>query len=287
MSRWVIYIIGFFSLVFISCQKKTKAEVDEQQDPIVSVDASVLYKADVKKSLPETLTPEDSVKAAQAYINAWIEDVLIYNRAKQNIVDQNQIDALVEDYRKSLIIHTYQDRLLKEYISENVPEKELLSFYEKNKDSFKLKENIIKGLYLKIPLESPELKNFRKWYTQTSDEAVGNIEKKQLQNAVAYNFFFDRWMSFESVMENIPFVIKDEQQFLRTKRNIEVQDSSFVYLLNIKEYKLAGGQAPYEFEKNTLVEYYLKKKESDFLKQIRADLYNKALSDKDIVFYNK
>lgn len=287
MSRWVIYIIGFFSLVFISCQKKTKAEVDEQQDPIVSVDASVLYKADVKKSLPETLTPEDSMKAAQAYINAWIEDVLIYNRAKQNIVDQNQIDALVEDYRKSLIIHTYQDRLLKEYISENVPEKELLSFYEKNKDSFKLKENIIKGLYLKIPLESPELKNFRKWYTQTSDEAVGNIEKKQLQNAVAYNFFFDRWMSFESVMENIPFVIKDEQQFLRTKRNIEVQDSSFVYLLNIKEYKLAGGQAPYEFEKNTLVEYYLKKKESDFLKQIRADLYNKALSDKDIVFYNK
>lgn len=287
MSRWVIYIIGFFSLVFISCQKKTKAEVDEQQDPIVSVDASVLYKADVKKSLPETLTPEDSMKAAQAYINAWIEDVLIYNRAKQNIVDQNQIDALVEDYRKSLIIHTYQDRLLKEYISENVPEKELLGFYEKNKDSFKLKENIIKGLYLKIPLESPELKNFRKWYTQTSDEAVGNIEKKQLQNAVAYNFFFDRWMSFESVMENIPFVIKDEQQFLRTKRNIEVQDSSFVYLLNIKEYKLAGGQAPYEFEKNTLVEYYLKKKESDFLKQIRADLYNKALSDKDIVFYNK
>lgn len=287
MSRWVIYIIGFFSLVFISCQKKTKAEVDEQQDPIVSVDASVLYKADVKKSLPETLTPEDSVKAAQAYINAWIEDVLIYNRAKQNIVDQNQIDALVEDYRKSLIIHTYQDRLLKEYISENVPEKELLGFYEKNKDSFKLKENIIKGLYLKIPVESPELKNFRKWYTQTSDEAVGNIEKKQLQNAVAYNFFFDRWMSFESVMENIPFVIKDEQQFLRTKRNIEVQDSSFVYLLNIKEYKLAGGQAPYEFEKNTLVEYYLKKKESDFLKQIRADLYNKALSDKDIVFYNK
>lgn len=287
MSRWVIYIIGFFSLVFISCQKKTKAEVDEQQDPIVSVDASVLYKADVKKSLPETLTPEDSMKAAQAYINAWIEDVLIYNRAKQNIVDQNQIDALVEDYRKSLIIHTYQDRLLKEYISENVPEKELLGFYEKNKDSFKLKENIIKGLYLKIPVESPELKNFRKWYTQTSDEAVGNIEKKQLQNAVAYNFFFDRWMSFESVMENIPFVIKDEQQFLRTKRNIEVQDSSFVYLLNIKEYKLAGGQAPYEFEKNTLVEYYLKKKESDFLKQIRADLYNKALSDKDIVFYNK
>lgn len=287
MSRWVIYIIGFFSLVFISCQKKTKAEVDEQQEPIVSVDASVLYKADVKKSLPETLTPEDSVKAAQAYIIAWIEDVLIYNRAKQNIVDQNQIDALVEDYRKSLIIHTYQDRLLKEYISENVPEKELLGFYEKNKDSFKLKENIIKGLYLKIPVESPELKNFRKWYTQTSDEAVGNIEKKQLQNAVAYNFFFDRWMSFESVMENIPFVIKDEQQFLRTKRNIEVQDSSFVYLLNIKEYKLVGGQAPYEFEKNTLVEYYLKKKESDFLKQIRADLYNKALSDKDIVFYNK
>lgn len=287
MKYGIITFSVCLSFSLFSCHKKVISDVDNNHEPLVSVNKRTLYRSDVKNALPTGIKGQDSMAISQAYIKSWIEDILLYDKAKQNILDQEQIDALVDDYKKSLIMHSYQDRLLKEHISENVPSKELYSFYEKNKEQFKLKENIIKGLYLKIPKNSPELNNFRKWYTRSTDEAIGNIEKKQLQNAVAYDFFYDKWVNLDIILENIPYRITDEGQFLKTKKYLEAQDSSFVYLLNIKEFKLKGEQAPIEYEMNRLKESYIKKREAELLHQIREDLYNKALSDKEIIFYNK
>jgi len=273
-------------LFFISC-KKDQAVVDEKQTPIISINDRVLYKSELMKALPSGVSGQDSIAAAEAYIKKWAVEELVYDKAKKNIIDEKLIDELVRDYRKSLIVHSYQERILKEHLSSKVSDSELMRFYNENKDLFQLKENIIKGLYLKVPLQSPELNNFKKWYTLSSANALENIEKKHLQNAVGYEYFYDKWVSLESVMENIPYLVSDAGQFLKSRKTLEVQDSSFVYLLNIKEYKLAGEEAPFEYEKTKLTDLFLKRKEGDYLKQIKEDLYQKALSDKDIVFYNK
>lgn len=278
---WSIMVLSFFSC------KNDKAVIDESRSPVVSVKDRILYKSDLEKAMPYGLSGEDSITAADAYMKKWVGEELLYDKALQNIIDKDQIDALVEDYRKSLIIHSYKERVLKEYLSADATESELMGFYESNKDLFKLKENIIKGLYLKVPLKSPELNNFKKWYSQGTDNAIENIEKKQLQNAVGYEYFYDRWISFESVMESIPYLVVNSDQFLKSRKTLEVQDSAFVYLLNIKEYKLAGEQAPFDYEKSALTELYLKKKEAEYLDRIKEDLYQKALSDKEIVIYNK
>lgn len=282
-----IIVVILMLLISISSCKRNQPVIDEKQTPIISVGDRVLYRSDLVKALPSGLSGQDSIAAAEAYIKKWAEDELMYDKAMKNIIDAGQIDALVEDYRKSLIIHSYQERVLGEYLSTKMTDRELTGFYEENKELFILKENIIKGLYLKVPANSPELGNFKKWYTLTTDNALENIEKKQLQNAVGYEYFYDRWVSLESVMENIPYIVTNAEQFLKSRKTLEVQDSLFVYLLNIKEYKLAGDKAPFEYEKSKLTDLFLKRKEADYLKQIKEDLYQKALSDKDIVFYNK
>jgi hypothetical protein len=273
------------ALAVISC--KSENAVDSEQSAVVSVKGQVLYRSDLDKAMPFGLSGEDSVAFTDAYIKKWAEDQLLYDKAVQNVIDEDKIKSLVEDYRKSLIVHSYKERVLEEYLSDNVTDSELMAFYEENKYLFKLKENIIKGLYLKVPLKSPELNNFRKWYTQATDNAIENIEKRQLQNAIGYEYFYDRWVSFESVIENIPYLVPNAEQFLKSRKSFETQDSSFVYLLNIKEYKLVGDEAPFDYEKSELTKLFMKRKEADYLNKIKEDLYQKAVSDKDIVFYNK
>lgn len=279
-------LVVFFFFFFFSC-KKNDSEVDTSQIPIVSVGNKVLYRGQLSEVLPYGLSAEDSIALVEKYIKTWINDELIYNQAERNVIDRNHIEKLVSDYRRSLIMNMYQEQLLHESLSKNVTDKELETFYNENAQRFILKENIIKGLYLKVPVNSPLLANFQKWYKQGSMESIENIEKNNLQNVVNYDYFYNKWSSFDQVIEKIPIAIDNQQLYLRNNKNIEVRDSAFVYLLNIKEYKLAGTTAPFDYAEHIVKEVYLEKKRTDYIQQIQKDLYDRALSKGEIKFYNK
>jgi len=284
--RKIIYI-GLILVVFLSSCKGGDANVDQGKTPVVTVNDETLYKYELDNAIPHNLSVEDSTTAAQSYIKMWINDRLMYNKASQNVVNMGEIEQLVNDYKKSLITNSYQEQLIREHFTKSVTDKELQAYYEQNKDKIKLKDNIIKGLFLKVPVDSKELANFQKWYKQSTDAAVENIEKNRLQNAVGYEYFYDNWVSLNSMTESMPLSIDNEEQFLKTNRNVEVRDSSFVYLLNIKEYKLTGNEAPFDYIKAQLMEVYVEQRRADYLKQVQDDLYKKALSDKEIKFYDK
>lgn len=288
MKRIAYYILFTLTLTIpISCSKGGISDADPSLTPIVTVRDKTLYKAELNEVMPLRLTGEDSIAAAKAYIDMWVNEQLIYDKAKQNLLNRDAIEELVENYRESLITNSYQEQLLKEHFSDKASESEIKNFYEKNKDRFKLENNIIKGLYLKIPVDSKQLGNFQKWYKSGTDAAIENIEKNTLQNAVGYEYFYDRWVALEEVLENMPPAVTDPKLFLQKNKNLELRDSSFVYLLNIKDYKLQGSEAPYEYIKGQLSDVYIEQRRDNYIKQVKQDLYEKAVSNNEIKFYDR
>ena len=120
-------ILVFISVV--SC-KKESVETDMSKTPVVTVNNETLYKAELDDAVPRNLSAEDSTAVAQSYIKMWINTKLVYNKAKQNIVNKEELDQLVEDYRRSLIINSFQEQLIREHFSKTVKDKELESYYE-------------------------------------------------------------------------------------------------------------------------------------------------------------
>lgn len=287
MKRINIFIISAFSILSFSCKQGNNKNVDLGREPIVTIGENTLYKADVERVIPIGLSKEDSTSYAETYTESWIHDQLMYAKAEQNITNKDVMETMVKNYRKSLITNNYLEQLLRQQLSQTIEESELKAYYEQRKENIKLESNIIKGLFLKIPENSAQLKNFQKWYKQETTEAIENIEKNTLQNAVGYEYFYDKWVDFDYIMDNIPTKVTDRTQFLQTNKSLEVSDSSFVYLLNIKEYKLANTEAPYEFIKDRLKEIFIEQRKTDFLKQVQKDLYDIAVSNDEIKFYNK
>lgn len=288
MKKINILFFAFALIIFsVSCKQENREYVDFEKSPIVTVGQNTLYKSDVDKVIPPGLAKEDSASLANSYTESWIYDQLMYAKAEQNITNRDEIETMVKDYRKSLITNNYVEQLLSQQLSQTIEESELKDYYERRKQDLKLESNIIKGLFLKIPENSPQLKNFQKWYKQDTSEAIENIEKNTLQNAVGYEYFYNKWVDFDYIMDNIPSNVTDRRQFLQTNKSIEVRDSAFVYLLNIKEYKLAETEAPYDFIKEQLKEIFIEQKKVDFLQQVQKDLYNIAISDNQIKFYNE
>lgn len=288
MKRIFIRFLAFLLLtgIVVSCNNGNK-DVNMSEYPIVSVGENTLYKKQLDDMMPLNYLKSDSAKIADVYVRNWVDEVLMYEKAKQNISNQRTIDELVENYRRTLTIHSYQEDLIIDKARTEITESKLEEYYDKHKDVFLLEAPIIKGLYLKIPLESPEVGNFKKWYSTGKDREIENIEKNALQHTVGYELFYNKWVDFDDIMTMIPMNISDNAQFLRQYSTINISDSSFVYLLHIKEYKLKGDIAPFEYIEQDIHKAILGQERNVFLKQIEQDLYERALGNKTIKFYNK
>lgn len=287
ISLLTLLVTAVTLVACIACSSKKEANANTENNPIVSVNEKTLYQSDIEGAIPQGLNTADSTLAAETYIKMWINDELIYDKAKQNITDQDRINELVENYRQSLTVFTYLEELLKEELSKKISEKDLKEYYDQHPESFELESSLIKGLFLKIPKSSNEIKNFRKWYQSNSSESKENIEKASFQNAVIYDYFYERWVDFDDVSSSIPTVINNPDQFVKSTKNFETDDSLYVYFLHIEEFALSGNTAPYDFAKPQITDLLMNKNRELFLKEIENNLYKKATDSKEIKFYQK
>ena len=69
--------------------------------PLVEVAGKFLYQEDLQAALPLSLTPDDSVLFAENYIRNWVEDILLFEKAEDNVRDSEKVKALVESYRRA------------------------------------------------------------------------------------------------------------------------------------------------------------------------------------------
>ena len=172
--------------------------------PLVEVAGKFLYQEDLRIVLPLNLSPDDSVLFAENYIRNWVEDVLLYDKAEGNIPDSEKIRNLVESYRKALVMHTYQEELVRQKLSDEITLAEIADYYEKNKSLFVLDKPIVKGLFIKVPLKSTGLADVRRWYKKNAQDAIEKLEKYSLRNAVTYDYFYDSWRPMDEIEALVP-----------------------------------------------------------------------------------
>ncbi len=280
--RTGIYILSGL-LLLGSCSKNTTTE---QKGTLVKINERTLTKEDVLSVLPKKLSSADSLLWAESYIKQWVKDNLVYDVALQNLDDDNraEIDRLVDSYRRSLVRYRYQEQLVHERLSANITDEEKRKFYDDNQDQFVLDHSLVKGLFLKIPIDAPNLDEVKKWYRSTSEASIEKIEKYSVQNALVYDYFYDKWVSFDEVVANIPIKVTNETEFLRTHSFVETADSSYCYLLNIEEYVAKGKIAPFEYANTQISDMLVNQRKVQFLKNFEEELYNDAIRDRNVVF---
>ncbi len=261
---------------------------DDTSDALVQVKEHTLRRTEVTNLIPKGASSADSLLLAESITKKWVKDALVYDLAKHNLGDEKtEIDKLVEEYRHSLVRYRYQERLVKEKLAPDIRESDLLHYYEDNQDKFLLDKSLIKGLFLKIPVDAPGLSDVKNWYKSTSESALEKIEKYSVQNASIYDYFYDKWVDFDEVMDNIPLHVANPKEFLKTHKFVETTDSSYCYLLNIKEYIPEGSTAPYDFAGPQIKEMLVNQRKVEFLRNFENDLYNDAIRKGNVKFYTE
>ena len=282
------YCFIFIAFVSLLCSCKGTQPVDDA-DVLVKVKDRTLRRSEIKQQIPRGLSSADSMLLAESLERKWVKDALVYDVALRNLEgeDKAEVDKLVEEYRHSLIRYRYQEQLIKERLSSEFQESDMLSYYEENQKKFVLDKALVKGLFLKIPVDAPGLVDVKGWYRSTSEASLEKIEKYSVQNASIYDYFYDKWVDFDQVMDNIPVHVSNANDFLRANKFVEVSDSTYCYLLNIKEYLPAGSVSPYDYASAQIVEMLTNRRKVEFLKKFEEELYNDAVRSGDVKFYTE
>ena len=275
----------------VLCLLVTLGSCTQKQDhkgkkPLVEVGGKFLYQEDLQTALPLNLTADDSILFAESYIRNWIEDALLFDKAEDNVRDSERIKDLVENYRKALVMHAYQEELVKQRLSEEITVAEINQYYEENKSLFVLEKPLAKGLFIKVPLQSSGLADVRRWYKRNTPDVIEKLEKYSLRNAVTYDYFNDQWRPLEEIEAMMPVkILEDGNGYLKQNQDIELKDTAFHYFLHIEDYLGKGEQRPLDFAQEDIKEILINLKRVDFVNRVKEDLYRQASEKNRIIYY--
>jgi len=285
MNKFTVLPIIVLTLLVISSCNHKKADVARK--PLLEVEGKFLYIDEVQQIIPPNANDTDSIEIAKSFIRKWVTDVLIYENAKRNITNAEEIDQLVESYRKSLTIHQYQQKMIEQKLPKEPSEEELKAFYAEYSNQLVLKENIIKGLLLIIPKNATKLNQVRSWVQSGNVKSLENIDKYSLQNAISYDYFGNKWLPLSEILKGMPLKIEDPSKFVSSNRFVEIADSSEHYFLRIESFKLSGQVEPYEMAKDRIINILLNKKKADFIAKFEDEIYNDAVTNETVTFFKK
>jgi hypothetical protein len=279
MNRLLYILLLILILILIGCNNK------EQNKRIIvaKVGDIVLYYDQIPKLLQPNTSPTDSIAFIQNYINKWAKKELLYLKAEQNLSTElkNEIENQLEDTRANLVIYQYQQQMMLEKMDTVITEEELENYYASNEKNLLLNSNIVKALYIKVPVETPDIDKVRLWSRSNDQKDLQQLESYCYQFAEKFDDFNEDWVTMDRLSVELPQDITNQDDFLKRNTFYETSDSSSSYFITIRDFRLRYSLAPFEYIRDDIKSIILNNRRFEFLQSLENGIYNEAIK-KDI-----
>lgn len=252
---------------------------------VVELNGNYLYEQDLQQ-ITKGLQGEDSAQVADRYIQQWASNILVYDEARDRA--KPEIEALVEDYRRSLYVHDFQQRYIAQRMPTLVADTLVEHFYEEHATQFLLKQCIVKGILIVVPNEAPKMDKLRKWLQSPNEkDNLENVERYAYGYATGYELFLDQWHTEADILTMMPFSENDLERMLREKKLIERRDSVSTYILQVSEKHMTSEQMPLDYARPEIEKIILSQRQVEYIERQRNQLYRDAIRYNKIKFYEE
>lgn len=269
-------------------------EKKQQVGAVAELNGQYLYRSTLD-SLTLGLNSEDSLRVVQLYIRQWAQDILLYDNSTART--HREIEQMVSEYRRTLYAQAYEDRLVERRMPKSIPDSAVQTIYDRMPDRFILDESIVKGVLLVVPNDAPNLSKVKQWLLKIGTErqekknskatnVLDDIEKYVYQNASGYELFTDQWTTVTALTRQMPVERADLETKLKYGNRIEISDSTQTFILQVTEKHMRGEKMPVEYARPQIEKIILNARRVEFLRKERERLYNDAVQEKKIKFFD-
>ena len=259
---------------------------ENSRDAVAKVYEHYLYRSDLEGIVPKGTVGKDSIEFTKTFINNWIRQTLVLHQAESNLSEEKRdFDRQLEDYRNSLIIYEYESELIRQKLDTVVPMKEIEDYYTANQSNFGLRQNIVQVNYITLSKNSTIVAKFRTLLK--SDKPADREKLEELCQASAANASLDNenWIPFSDLVKRVPLTVSDQVDFLNNNKYVEVQDTTYRYLVRFRAYKTNESVSPLNFEAGNIRSIILNKRKLELVSRMQEDVFQQALKKKNFEIY--
>ena len=284
----ILYIIvaGTFLLNLLACHS-SPVNNPENEKQIAKINTSVLLISDISAITQKGSSKADSTAFIQSYISKWASNEVFYQQSL-NYLSEEELDIAkeLEAYKKELLSYRFQTKLINEKLDTNITESQIEEYYNANSQNFLLKNNIVKVLYVKTPINIPNIDKLKKLCFSTNPKDVEPLKNMCIQFANNYFMNDNTWLMFEDLKKEINQLKEVPEYNIQNGKTFEFTDISSYYFLKIIEVKSKNTLSQLAFEKSNIKNMLINQRKRTLINGIKKDFFEKAKTNKELEIYN-
>ncbi|MDW8295595.1 MAG: peptidylprolyl isomerase [Raineya sp.] len=270
-------------LLALACSEKKDLS---QGKKLAQVGKQELFFAEVKSAMPPQINSQDSAEFVTRYVENWIRKQLLYQKAEKEVkINEKELQKRLDEYRFALLTYEFEKQYVAKKFSDSISEQEIKDFYEKNKQEFELRQNIVKAIFIKVS-KTAEIEKLKKLMLSDMSEDKNELLQFCNEKAISYYLKDSVWIDFDELTQLTPFEsIPNKVNFLKNNKISQMQDGDFVYILAIKDYKISEQISPLEFVRERIKSMILNQRKTLLIKQLEDELYKEAQKNKSFQIF--
>ena len=278
MIKLKLYIL--LVLVLFSCNNFK----DDKSQNIAKYKDQILKRSQLIELVRES-NYEDSIITTNKVINEWAVNNILIEKAELNLTakDLSSLDKLVEKYKSELYSTAYLDALINSSINSEIDTTEIENLYKKNIDLFKLKDNIYKVVFVKIPKDFSDISDVR--------NKLRNFKKyEKFLDSISYRFSdysldTRTWRTENDLKKIFLFLNNQKLNSLKNYSFLQTKDSLNLYLIKVLEFKKIGSYAPIDYVFPTLEYMSINLRKKKLTQLIKTDLIKNAIQNNELEIF--
>ena len=256
-------------------------------DVVARAGRDVLYRSDVDALNITGFSPEDSARIVERYIVSWAKSRLLLDMAQSQLSKADRdVEAQLEEYRQQLLVYRYEQQYVEQRLDTAVTDQEYMDFYEANPASFVAHVPLMKGWYIKVSDDSPNLNPIKSIYRSRVEEDRDRLGQLCYTSAEKY-YFFEDWVGLDAVVEGTGLDVQELARVLDSRSFIEKNFLGYTYLISVDDYVPAGSLAPYEYCRERIRNHILNRRKQELIASLERNLLNDAIVSEKFVIYSR
>jgi len=282
LSKFSILIL-FALLLLNSCRNRG---LNNSDTALARVYDAYLYASDLQGLVPADATSADSLAICRSYIDNWIKNQLLLYQAEKNLTDeQKDFSRELEDYRTSLIVYKYESELIAQSLDTVVTDGEIEKYYRSNKDNFKLRNDIVQVVFVKVKSNSPYRKRIETLVKSERQEDRDSLEFYCIRYAEDYEIADEKWIYLNDLLARVPLKIDNPGNYLKQHKYIRQKVDNDDYFVHFLDFRLSGDNSPLVLERSNIKSIILNMRKKLLIRNMTRELFNRAMQNNDFEYY--
>ncbi|MBP7273488.1 MAG: hypothetical protein KA974_06580 [Saprospiraceae bacterium] len=283
MTKRILYYLAIIVTGILGSCAAEKATSDDVL--LATVYNQKLYLSELQKKgiLNKDISAEDSAVVLNNYVERWVRDALIMQRAESNIPKDLNIDELVRDYRASLVRYNYQKVLIEQLTDKKITPEQLQTYYDQNKEQLRLQDAMVRAYYIKVPRSAPDTEQLKKWWSNRKDN-MSKIAAYCNQYANKFMLVDTVWYQQQDIIGLFPKGALSAGN-IADGREFTQKDDDFYYFLKCIEVIPNKDIPPLSAVQDKVEKLILHKRQSEIITQKTEELYELETKRNNVKIY--